>query len=204
MYEPIADRNIDSDLALYRKHYGDDYFLAKAERIKNWAEFKRRLIELNEGPDAKPSVEELTRLRVGMKSTYANTTELRQEKRSSGLIASLKTWAGNFRKKRSPIAPALPISADRMRLEGKSTTPVNPITKLERAVSTWDREQARIALAVFASTVFKDRAPLESLFGRGAKVETATRRLTVSHLKTLYSIMTEIVPDDRNGHTAED
>ena len=83
-----------------------------------------------------------------------------------------------------------------------SSVSVNPITKLEQAISTWDREQARIALAIFASTIFKDRAPLELIFGKGAKVETAIGRLTVSQLRVLYSIMTEIVPDDGGGDRA--
>ena len=32
-YEPIPDRNIDSDVALYRRHYGEDFYLANAPRI---------------------------------------------------------------------------------------------------------------------------------------------------------------------------
>jgi hypothetical protein len=84
-----------------------------------------------------------------------------------------------------------------------SSPPPNPITKLEQTIATWDREQARLALAVFSATIFNDQAPLVSLLGKGANVETATRRLTVGHMRSLYSIMTEIFPDaaeDKNEH----
>jgi membrane glycosyltransferase len=91
------------------------------------------------------------------------------------------------------------------RISSKSPSPpTSPISKLEQAISTWDREQARIALAIFAATVFKDRAPIESIFGRTAKVETAIRRLTGGQLRVLYSILTEIAPDYGDGENEDD
>jgi hypothetical protein len=91
------------------------------------------------------------------------------------------------------------------KIRGKSPSPTaNPITKLEQAISTWDHEQARIALVIFAATIYKDRAPLEFLFGKGAKVETAIRHLTVSQLKVLHSTMTEIVPDHLEDENEDD
>jgi len=199
-YEPIPDRNIDSDVALYRKHFGDNYFLATAERIKDWEEFKRRLIDLNKRSDAKPTVEEFDRLKQGMKSAYAGAAKSQQASATSSLIASLSNWAAKLRKSHIPVRLDSPSGEYGMGADGKrSTAPINPITKLEQAISTWDLDQARIALVIFSATIFKDRAPLEILFGKGAKVETAIRRLTMGHLRVLDSIMREIIPDDSDG-----
>jgi hypothetical protein len=187
-YEPIPDRNIDADIALNRMHFGDDYFLAKAPRIKDWTEFKTRLIELNQRPEVLSTVEDLARLKLGMRSAYAKTTKSRWN------YTTFLSQMASFSKRRFPIGF---FRRNKPKADGRGcSTPVNPFAKLEGAISTWDREQARIALAIFASTIIKDRAPLETLFGRGAKVETAVVRLTVGQLKVLHSIMTEIVPDD--------
>ena len=203
-YEPIPDQNIDADVALYRQHFGDNYFLATALRIKKWAEFKRCLIELNKKPDGDPTVEEFARLRQGMRSAFAEANESRQNSKTLSPIARLRTWADKLRKAYPAIRLVSLSSKNRMGMGIKcSTASVNPITKLDQAISTWDQEQARIALAIFASTIFKDRAPLETLFGKGAKVETAVGRLTVGQLRVLYSIMTEIVPDDGDGDTTD-
>jgi len=196
-YEPIPDQNIDSDLELYRKHFGNDYFLARAERIKNWAAFKQRLIDLNRRPDANPTVEEFVRLKQGMKSGYADATKSRQNFSASRLIASLKTWATKFL--RANTSPQLipPSGEKRAGVDSKcSTEPVNYVTKLEQAISTWDRKQGRIALAIFAAMILDDRVPLETIFGKDAEVKTAIERLTVGQLRVLNSIMAEIIPDD--------
>ncbi len=199
-YEPIPDRNIDSDAALYRKHFGEDYFLAKAERIESWAEFKQRLTELNRRPEVTPTLEEFASLKQGMKSAYAEAIKPRQNSRISGLIASFMAWATKLGRPHTSTRSASPGSENLARGASKrSVAPVNPITKLEQSISTWDREQARIALAIFSATIFRDRAPLEALFGKGAKVETAIGRLTVGQLKVLYEIMTEIAPDKIDG-----
>jgi hypothetical protein len=68
-YEPYPDPHIDSDLVLYRKHYGTDCFWARAPRIQNWAEFKRRLVQLNSQPDVPATVEDMAWLTKGMKSS---------------------------------------------------------------------------------------------------------------------------------------
>ena len=73
-YEPIPDRNIDADVAHYRKHFGDDYFLARAPRIKDWAEFKKHLLELNQGRSVRPTIEEFSKLNRGMRSANAEAT----------------------------------------------------------------------------------------------------------------------------------
>ncbi|HEX3986668.1 MAG TPA: CpXC domain-containing protein [Acidobacteriaceae bacterium] len=199
-YEPIPDRNIDSDAALYRKHFGDDYFLAKAERIKNWTEFKQRLTELNRGSDVNPTLEEFARLQQGMKSAYAEAIDPRQNSRISGLIASFRTWATKLGGTHTSTRSASPSSENLVGGASKrSIDPVNPITKLEQSISTWDRGQARIALVIFSAVIFRDRAPLEALFGKGAEVPTAIGRLTVGQLKILYEIMTEIAPDNIDG-----
>jgi len=199
-YEPIPDRNIDLDVELYRKHYGEDYFLARAPRIKDWTEFKAYLIELNKAPDIPHTVGDLARLKKRMQSAFAKATKPQRVSKSSNLIASLRIWAGKLRRACTPLRVRLSvrtkIASERL------SSPVSPITKLEQAVSTWDRGQARIALAVFAVTIFEDRTALEFLFGKDANVETAIRRLTVSHLKVLHSIMAEIVPDDGSGDRA--
>lgn len=68
-YEPYPDPHIDSDIVLYRKHYGDDSFYAKAPRVQDWAEFKRRLVQLNNQPDAPATMEEFARIAKGLKSS---------------------------------------------------------------------------------------------------------------------------------------
>ena len=45
-YEPYHDPAIDNDIAQYSKHFGATSFYARAARIKNWEEFKRKLTEL--------------------------------------------------------------------------------------------------------------------------------------------------------------
>ena len=191
-YEPIPDQNIDADVALYRMHFGDDYFLARAARIKDWADFKQCLIELSKRPDVHPTVEEFAALKQEIRSARTQRAGSRQD--STTFLSQI----ASFCRRRTRMSFFTRIKA---RVDGKvSSNPVNPITKLEQAISTWDPEQARIALAVFASTIFEDRTPLETLFGKGAKVETAIGRLTVGQLRALYSIMIEIVPDgDRAG-----
>lgn len=74
-YEPIPDPNIDSDIALYRKHFGVDSFYARAPRIRDWEEFKRRLAQLNNLPDVPATTEDFARLRRGMQSAYAQRRE---------------------------------------------------------------------------------------------------------------------------------
>jgi hypothetical protein len=65
-YKPLPDRNMDSDVALYRKHFGEDSFYAKDPRIKDWKEFKRCLAQLNNGPDVPYTLEDLSKLNRGM------------------------------------------------------------------------------------------------------------------------------------------
>lgn len=56
-YEPYYDSAIDKDLVDYSKHYGPDSFYARAPRIKNWEEFKRKLTELEAlSTGSKPNV----------------------------------------------------------------------------------------------------------------------------------------------------
>lgn len=209
-YEPIPDPNIDVDVALYRQHYGDDSYFAKAPRIKNWEEFKSRLIELNKGPDVTPSIGDFFRLRQRMRSAHAEVVSLRRHSTTSRPVGTFGTWIAKLRRsftseqfvqqtEKTDWARAGALGTDTdggEKLSKTSPAQVNPITKLDQAISTWDRGQARIALAIFAATIFNDRTPLESLFGKGAKIETAIERLTVGQLRVLHSIMTEIAPDN--------
>lgn len=74
-YEPTPDMNIDSDIALYRQHFGADSFYAMAPRIRDWEEFKRRLAQLNNLSDVPATVEDFARLRRGMQSAYSQRRE---------------------------------------------------------------------------------------------------------------------------------
>jgi hypothetical protein len=83
--------------------------------------------------------------------------------------------------------------------------PVNPLTKFEQTISTWDPQQAKTALAILAATVFQNREPLESLFGKGAKVEAVIRQhITVGQLRVLHSTMKELVPDFGDDEDEDD
>jgi hypothetical protein len=69
---------------------------------------------------------------------------------------------------------------------------VNALSKFEKVISTWDREQARIALAILSEITLGDRGPLESIFGKGAKSQEAIRHLQVGHLRVLQASIEEI------------
>src|ERR1035437_6657554 len=43
---------------------------------------------------------------------------------------------------------------------------MNALSKFEKVIATWDREQARMALAVLSEITLGDRGPLESIFGK--------------------------------------
>ncbi len=74
-YEPFPDINIDSDIALYRQHFGADSYYARAQRFRDWGEFKERLAQLNNLPDVPATTEDFSRLRQGMQSAYAHRSE---------------------------------------------------------------------------------------------------------------------------------
>jgi Zn ribbon nucleic-acid-binding protein len=76
-YEPYPDPHVDSDHVLYLKHYGEDSFYAKAPRVQDWAEFKRRLVQLNSQPDVPATMEDLVWITKGLKSS---TSEIVRQK----------------------------------------------------------------------------------------------------------------------------
>jgi hypothetical protein len=88
-YEPIPDKIIDTDIELYRRHYGEDFYLANAPRIRNWEEFKSCLVQLNSRPDVPPKLEDLSKLKRGMQSAYAERNRSKQRSIISGFIALL-------------------------------------------------------------------------------------------------------------------
>src|ERR1019366_4075549 len=45
-YEPYHDTAIDQDISQYAAHFGPNSFYAKAPRIREWSEFKRKLVEM--------------------------------------------------------------------------------------------------------------------------------------------------------------
>ncbi len=45
-YEPYPDPEIDKDIALYAKSFGQNSFYARAPRVKSWNEFKAKLIQM--------------------------------------------------------------------------------------------------------------------------------------------------------------
>lgn len=49
-YEPHHDPQVDKDVADYCRHFGPDSFYAKAPRIAEWEEFKKKLLELEAEP----------------------------------------------------------------------------------------------------------------------------------------------------------
>ncbi len=48
-YEPYHDEAIDQDVEEYKKHMGPNSFYATAPRIKDWEEFKKKIIEFENG-----------------------------------------------------------------------------------------------------------------------------------------------------------
>ena len=69
---------------------------------------------------------------------------------------------------------------------------MNALTKFEKVISTWDPEQARMALAVLSELALGERGPLESMFGKGAKWQEVIRHLQVRHLRVLQATIEEI------------
>ncbi|MFZ1546134.1 MAG: CpXC domain-containing protein [Candidatus Nitrotoga sp.] len=55
-YEPYHDPEIDKDIAQYAAHFGTSSFYALAPRIKDWYEFKKKLIEMEEPASRNPPV----------------------------------------------------------------------------------------------------------------------------------------------------
>jgi Zn ribbon nucleic-acid-binding protein len=94
-YEPIPDKIIDSDIELYRQHYGEDSYLANAPRIKSWEEFKMCLTQLNGRPEAPHTLEDLYKLKRGMQSAFAKVNSSKQRSISPGFIALLRAWGLN-------------------------------------------------------------------------------------------------------------
>ncbi len=90
-YEPYPDPHVDSDIELYRKHYGEESFFAKAPRVQEWAEFKRRLVQLNSRPDVPATTEDLATLTKGLKSSASEIRRLKPKTRPHKVdkIASL-------------------------------------------------------------------------------------------------------------------
>jgi len=85
----------------------------------------------------------------------------------------------------------------------QSERSLTALSKFEKTILTWDREQARIALAVIA-TGHGDRGPIESIFGKGATVRTAIGHLTVGNMKVLVTTMEEIYPELFDGFASEE
>ncbi len=56
-YEPYYDSQIDKDLEQYKTHMGENSFYAKAPRIKDWGEFKEKIIELEQANKSNDNVE---------------------------------------------------------------------------------------------------------------------------------------------------
>jgi hypothetical protein len=54
-YEPYHDPEIDKDMAGYRKIWGPDSFYAKAPRISDWEDFKKKLLEMEAKAPTKAS-----------------------------------------------------------------------------------------------------------------------------------------------------
>lgn len=81
--------------------------------------------------------------------------------------------------------------------------PDNPISKFEKAILTWDYEQARLAAALLAAIVKGDNVPIESMFGKGVTVQTALGHLTVGHMRVLQSTLEEIAPEVFDGFTTD-
>lgn len=75
---------------------------------------------------------------------------------------------------------------------GQVDPSTNALSKFEKVVATWDREQARMALAVLCEMTLGDRGPLESIFGKGAKSQDAIRHIKMGHLRVLMSTVEEI------------
>lgn len=70
--------------------------------------------------------------------------------------------------------------------------PSNALTKFGNIISSWEYEQARLAAALLAAIVKRDRGPIESIFGKGTTVEHAMGRLTVGNMRVLHLALKEI------------
>jgi Zn ribbon nucleic-acid-binding protein len=73
-YEPYPDTDVENDIKLYAQHFGAGSFYATAPRIKDWEEFKKKIIEL-EGKEE-------------VKSDLAISPEMQDKMR--GFIGSIK------------------------------------------------------------------------------------------------------------------
>lgn len=49
-YEPEPDPQVEKDVAMYRAHMGRNSFYAQAPRVRDWEEFKAKIVELEANP----------------------------------------------------------------------------------------------------------------------------------------------------------
>jgi len=68
----------------------------------------------------------------------------------------------------------------------------NALTKFGRTISSWEYEDARLAAALLAAIVKRDRGPIESILGKGTTIEHAMGHLTVGQMRVLNTLMEEI------------
>lgn len=81
-YEPLPDPVIDLDIAGFVRHLGPTHYLARAPRIHDWTQFKKRLLEMEE-----------TRLREVKKSRVRKTEASHQRSPNArSTFKRLSSW----------------------------------------------------------------------------------------------------------------
>lgn len=69
------------------------------------------------------------------------------------------------------------------------------LAKFEKTIGSWEHEQARLAVALLAAIVKRDRGPIRSIFGENITVKHAMGHLTVGNMRVLGTAMEEIVAE---------
>jgi hypothetical protein len=85
-YEPYPDSQIDKDIAGYRSQMGENSFYAKAPRIKDWGEFKEKIIEMEKKtPQKENAVKMSSEMKSNMKG-FLDHIETKTKKYPKSLL----------------------------------------------------------------------------------------------------------------------
>lgn len=89
-WEPYPDPDIDKDLEQYKKHFGAGSFYASAPRVRDWEEFKGKIIELEQaqiGPSMRFSAEAQGMMAGFLEFLKARLSAKKESDAGSGLLA---------------------------------------------------------------------------------------------------------------------
>ena len=97
-YEPYHDRQIDKDAADFHKHMGADSFYAKAPRVSDWEEFKRKLLELDaSSPNQLPTAKEFPEMQKSLAGFVRYIEQQKKKQQGNAITRMIRKFLGGAR-----------------------------------------------------------------------------------------------------------